>query len=198
MIGWWHPSDPGRLPCSWIQQFNLEVEMTQFTTILEEALESWEFARIGFIDEVRNIPAKHWDYRPVPESRSVREIVVHVLEIAMMMTGELTREDTNFRRSPWPKLLKMYAGPAYEAQTRAELLRLLMSQLRDGQKKFRTTGELHMLQFITRFDGNRGTRIAWLYHGIDQEMYHRGQITVYARLLGIEPALTKLIRSISS
>jgi uncharacterized damage-inducible protein DinB len=29
-------------------------------------------------------------------------------------------------------------------------------------------------------------------------MYHRGQITVYARLLGIEPALTKRIRSSST
>jgi len=40
--------------------------------------------------------------------------------------------------------------------------------------------------------------MAWLWHGIDQEMYHRGQITVYARLLGIEPALTKLIKSMAA
>lgn len=171
--------------------------MTQPTTILEEALESWQGVRLGFIAEVRNIPAKHWDYRPTPEVKNMRELVVHVLEIAMMMTGELTRKDTNFRRVPWPKLLKMYARPAYEAKTPAELLRLLNSQLRDAQQKFRAAGELHMLQHITRFDGNKGTRMAWLYHGIDQEMYHRGQTTVYARLLGIEPALTKRIRSMS-
>ncbi|RMD96511.1 MAG: hypothetical protein D6814_11245, partial [Calditrichaeota bacterium] len=35
---------------------------------------------------------------------------------------------------------------------------------------------------------------AWLHHGIEQEMYHRGQITLYERLLGIEPALTRRIR----
>ncbi len=168
------------------------------TTILEEALESWQHARNGFINEVRNIPSKHWDFRPKPEVRNVREVVVHVLEIAMMMTGELTREDTDFRRAPWPKLLQMYARPAYRAETRAELLRLLESQLRDGQKKFCDAGELHMLQHITRFDGKKGSRMAWLWHGIDQEMYHRGQITVYARLLGIEPALTKMIKSLSS
>ncbi len=172
--------------------------MMQTTTILEEALESWEHVRTGFIDEVRNIPARHWEYHPTAEVRNVREIVVHVLEVAMMMTGELTREDTNFRRAPWPKLLQTYARPAYEARTRAELLSLLTSQLRDGQKKFRAAGELHMLQYITRFDGKKGSRMAWLWHGIDQESYHRGQITVYARLLGIEPALTKLIRGMSS
>jgi uncharacterized damage-inducible protein DinB len=172
--------------------------MIKPTTILEEALEAWEDARTGFIAEVRNIPATHFDFRPTPEIRSIRELVVHVLEIAMMMTGELTRKDTNFRRAPFPKLLKMYAQPAYDARTRAELLRLLATQLKDGQKKFRAAGELHMLQHITRFDGNEGTRMAWLCHGIDQEMYHRGQITVYARLLGIEPALTKMIRSMMS
>jgi len=168
--------------------------MAQPTSILEEALESWEGARNGFISEVRNIPPKQWDFRPTPEVKSVRELAVHILEVAMMMTGELTREDTNFRRAPFPKLMKMYAGPAYKAKTRAELLSLLKSQLRDGQKQFRAVGELHMLQHIMRFDGMKGTRMAWLWHGIDQEMYHRGQITVYARLLGIEPALTQMIR----
>ena len=92
----------------------------------------------------------------------------------------------------------MYAGPAYRAKTRGELLMLLRSQLSEGIKRFRAAGELHMLQHIARFDGNKGTRLAWLHHGIDQEMYHRGQITVYARLLGIEPALTKRIRGATS
>jgi len=172
--------------------------MKQPTTILEEAIESWQDIRFGLIDELRNIPGKHWNYRPTPEVRSVRELVVHILEIAMMMTGELAREDTNFHRAPFPKLLKMYAGPVYKARTRAELLRLLKTQIQEGEKKFRAAGELHMLQHIERFDGNKGTRMAWFYHGIGQEMYHRGQITVYARLLGIEPALTQKIRSLTS
>ena len=167
------------------------------TTLLEEALESWEDARLGFYDEARNIPSAHWDYRPTPEVKSVRELVVHVLEVAMFMVGELIRDDTDFHRTSIAKLMKKHAGPAYRARTRGELLRLLKSQLRDGQKAFLTAGELHMLQHMRRFDGNKGTRMAWLFHGIDQEMYHRGQLTVYARLLGIEPALTKRIRGAS-
>jgi uncharacterized damage-inducible protein DinB len=168
--------------------------MKEFENLLDEALEAWEDARLGFIGELRNIPAKHWDYRPAPETRSVRELAVHILEVAMMMTGELTRSDTNFRRAPWPKLLKTHAGAAYRAKTRNDLLRLLKSQLREAEKKFRSAGEIHMLQTVKRFDGRMGTRLAWFHHGIAQEMYHRGQLTTYARLLGVEPALTKLIR----
>jgi len=168
--------------------------MIDFDNILDETLEAWEDARLGVLDEARNIPAEHWDYRPTPEAKSVREQVVHVLEVAMMMTGELTRPDTNFRRAPWPKLLKMYARAAYKADSRQELLKMLRSQLRDGRRAFRAVGELHMLQLIDRFDGRQGTRLAWLNHGIAQEMYHRGQLATYARLLGVEPALTKRIR----
>lgn len=168
--------------------------MKEFKNLLDEALEAWEDSRLGLIAELRNIPARHWDYRPTPEARSVSELAVHILEVAMMMTGELTRSDTNFRRAPWPKLLKIHAGAAYRAKTRSDLLRLLRSQLKEAERKFRSAGEIHMLQAIKRFDGQMGTRLAWLHHGIAQEMYHRGQLTTYARLVGVEPALTKLIR----
>ena len=168
--------------------------MQPYTTLLEESLEAWEDARLGAYEEARNIPARHWDYRPTPDVRSVRELVIHILEVALLMTGELARQDTDFHREAWPKMLDRYATPAYAANTRGDLLRLMKTQLKEGVETFRQVGELHMLQLIKRFDGEAGTRLAWLNHGIAQEMYHRGQLTTYARLLGIEPALTKQIR----
>jgi hypothetical protein len=144
--------------------------MTDSRSPLDEALESWADARRGLIDEVQNIPA------------------------ARMMVGELGRPDTNFRRALWPELLEQYASRAYAAETKADLVRLLGSQLEEGELRFREVGEPHMLQLIERFDGEKGTRLAWLYHGIDQEMYHRGQLVLYERMMGIEPALSRRIR----
>lgn len=165
-----------------------------FQSFLDETLDAWRDVRHGVIDEVRNFPASRFDFRPTPEVRSVREQVQHILEVALMMTGELTRPDTDFRRAPWRDLLAMYAGAAYEAQTKGQLVRLLGTQLRDAERKFRAVGELALYQWITRFDGEPGTKMQWLHHGIAQEMYHRGQLTLYARLLGLEPALTRRIR----
>lgn len=167
--------------------------MSVFKDLLDEAMEAWEGAREGYIAEVRNMTARHWDYRPTPDVRTVHEMSIHILEVAMFMAAELTRPDTNFKRKPFPQLLKMHAARAYRAKTRNEVLTLLRSQLREGQKAFRNAGELHMLQLIERFDGSKGTRLGWLHHGIAQEEYHRAQITTYARMLGIKPALTKLI-----
>lgn len=161
---------------------------------LEEALEAWQGTRQGLIAEVRNLPATRFDFRPTAELRTVAELVQHILEVAMMMTGELTRPDTNLHRAPWPRLLALYAKPAWRARTKPALLRLLVTQLREGERKFRAAGELAMFQFLKRFDGKPGTKLAWLYHGISHEEYHRAQLAVYARLLGREPALTRLIR----
>ena len=168
--------------------------MKTFTSLLEEALEGWSDARQGLIAEAENIPARQFEFRPTPTVRSVREVVVHILEVAMMMTGELTRVDTNFHRAPWPKLLGMYAQAAHRVKTKADVVKLLKSQFTQAEKQFCKGGELHMLQLIERFDGELGTRLAWLHHGIAHEMYHTGQLTVYQRLMGIEPALTKRIR----
>lgn len=165
-----------------------------FADLLEEALDAWTDARNGVIEEVENVPADRFDFRPTPEVRSVAEMVRHILEVSLMMVGELTRDDTDFRRLPWPRMLEAYAGDVQRLQTKDELLSALLGTLADGRERFASVGELHMLQLIERFDGEFGTRLAWLHHGIAQEMYHRGQLATYARLMGLEPALTRKIR----
>ena len=162
-------------------------------TLLDEAIDAWEDARNGVIAEVENFPANKFEFRPADGVRNVTELVLHIMEVSLMMAGELTREDTNLQRDPWPKLLARYSGPIRGISGKRALLSALRSTLRDGVKAFRGAGDLHMAQFITRFDGEQGTRLAWFHHGISQEMYHRGQLTLYQRMLGITPALTKLI-----
>ena len=169
--------------------------MTRFGSLLEEALEGWADVRKGLIDEVETIPDDKFDFRPTGEVRSVAELVQHILEVALMMTGELTRPDTDFLRAPFPELLGQYAAHVKEATSKADLIDLLRTTFDEAERAFLEVGELHMLQFITRFDGELGTRLAWLEHGIAQEMYHRGQLALYERLMGVEPALTRRIRS---
>lgn len=171
--------------------------MASFKSLLEETLEGWRDVRQGLIEEVENIPEDRFDFRPTPEVKSATELVQHILEVALMMAGELTRADTDFRRAAWPELLDLHAAHVKAATTKAELLDLLWTTIGEAEQQFLEAGELQMLQFITRFDGEQGTRLAWLQHGIAQEMYHRGQLVLYERLMGIEPALTRRIRSSS-
>src|SRR5437867_7355286 len=110
--------------------------MAELKTMLDEVLEAWHDVRQGVIEEVENIPADKFDFRPVREVRTVREQVQHILEVAMMAAGEFTRPDTNLHRAPWPKLLALYAKPAWKARTKPQLLALLRSQMRHTEHAF--------------------------------------------------------------
>ena len=167
--------------------------MTELTNLLDEALEAWTFARDGVIAELKNIPEKDLAFRPMEESRSVMELVQHVIESGQMMAGELSRADGDFQRKSFEAFLHEYARGISSRRTKVQLLAALRQTHAEGAKKIRGAGELHMLQLIRRFDGKRGTRLTWMHHGIGHEEYHRAQIALCARLLGRVPALTRAI-----
>jgi len=167
--------------------------MAARTTLLDEALEAWTFARDGVADELRNLPDKDLAFRPAPEARSALELVQHIIESGLMMAGELARPDGDFRRKSYEGFLHEYGRGVRVWRSKAPLLAALRKTHADGEKKLRQAGELHMLQHIRRFDGEMGTRLAWMQHGISHEEYHRGQLAMYARLMGRVPALTKRI-----
>jgi uncharacterized damage-inducible protein DinB len=164
-----------------------------FSNVLDEALEAWAYTRQGVVEEVRNVSGKDLEFRPAPQSRSFRDLVIHILESGNLMAGELSRPDGSFRRKPYEDLLKEHGRGIGRPRSRGELISALQRTHRAGDAKIRAAGELGMLQLITRFDGKPGTRLAWMNHGISHEDYHRGQLALYARLVGRVPALTKLI-----
>ena len=73
-----------------------------FTTLLEEALEAWHYTRVGVITEIENLSEADLRFKPNPDSRTAAEIAVHIAESGMMMSGELSRPDGNFRRKSFP------------------------------------------------------------------------------------------------
>ena len=162
-------------------------------TLLDEALQNWRDVRSGVIGEAKNIPAAKWSWRPAPGARTVEELIRHILEVGLMMSGELVRPDANFTRESYPKLLERYSSAAHRAKGRQELLKLLSSTLKEGCAAFEALGERGMFQDMVYFDGSKGSRFGWLQHGTQHEYYHCGQLALYARLMGIVPALTQRI-----
>ena len=49
---------------------------------------------------------------------------------------------------------------------------------------------------MRRFDGRDMSKLDFLNFVVAHEMYHRGQFTVYERLLNIEPALTRRFKKL--
>lgn len=168
--------------------------MTAYTNLLEEALEAWDDTRRGVIEEFQAFPEKELDFRPTEKSRMVLEVAQHIVELGLMMAGELTKPDGDFRRKSYEGFLHEHARGVSGKRSKAQLLALLRQSHAESDKRFRRAGELLMLQYINRFDGQKGTRLAWMHHGIAHEEYHRGQLALYARLLGRVPIQTKKMR----
>ena len=143
--------------------------------------------------ELENIPAASFAFRPTPETRSVAELARHIVDAGMVRAGELSRPGGDFTRQSYEQFLAEYAGGLERADDKKALLRLLGRTLEDGLARLTRAGEALMLQPITQFNGEPATRLSWMSHGVAHEEYHRGQLALYARLLGRVPALTKLI-----
>jgi uncharacterized damage-inducible protein DinB len=165
--------------------------MSTYKTLLEEVLDYWYEVRRGLIKEVNNIPASRFNFRATLETRSITELLQHVLEVSILTVEELLREDTNLHRAPYAELLHFYAPNISRADTQETLVNLMVEQFKDADQRLRKAGDLHMMQLITKQDGSTGTRLAILKDTIGHERYHRGQLTVYERLLGLEPVSTK-------
>jgi len=169
--------------------------MSDKGTMLDESIELWYNVRKGLIHEINVIPPARMTFRATLETRTIIELLQHVLEKAIVTVEELVREDTNFFRVSYKQLVDTHAPNVALADTQEKLINLLVEQYKDADQKLRGMGLLWMLQLVPDVHGNKRTRLAILHDTIGEEMYHRGQMTAYMRLLGLEPALTREYRS---
>lgn len=161
---------------------------------VEEVLDAWKEVRAGLIAEVEQIPAEQFGFQATPESRSVAGILRHVIEAQRFFMGELCRPDTDFKRLPILELMEKQAAEAYSGGNKEELIASLTLTMEWAEAMIRAFGEEAFRETVERLDGKKMSKLAYLHFLISHEMHHRGQISVYERLLKIEPALTARLR----
>lgn len=157
---------------------------------IDRLVQSWREVRTGLINEASQIPADKFSFRATPETRSVTELLQHIVQTQKLLVGEACREDTNLIRQSFADHIQEYAPEVAAVTEKNGLLELLHSSLEPAEATIRGFGD-GLQQTMRRFDGKEITKFDFLNFGIAHEMYHRGQLTVYERLLGVEPALTQ-------
>jgi uncharacterized damage-inducible protein DinB len=160
---------------------------------VENIIESWKEVRNGLIDEANQIPADQFGFQPAPESRSVRQLLQHMVESQKFLVGEACRADTNLMRGSFADNVKAYAPGVREVNDKDALLNLLRTAMDESAEKLRGAAD-ELKNTMKRFDGKEMNKLAFMSFAIAHEMYHRGQLTVYERLLNIEPVLTQRFR----
>ncbi|PYS45376.1 MAG: hypothetical protein DMF71_00270 [Acidobacteria bacterium] len=160
---------------------------------IENVIGSWKEVRSGLIDEATQISADQFSFRAAPDCRSVKELLQHLVEVQKFLTGEICRPDTNLMRGSFAEQIKNYAPDVRSVEDKDGLLDLLRATMEESSAKLQSAAN-EMGNPMKRFDGKEMTKLAFVSFAIAHEMYHRGQLTVYERLLGIEPMLTQRFR----
>ena len=162
---------------------------------IEGIIGSWKEVRAGLIDEADQIPADKFSFQATPDTRSVAKLLQHIIEAQKLLVGEACRPDTNLLRQSFADQVKSYAPGVSEVNDKDALLNLLRTSMDKAEKELLGAGD-ELRNIMKRFDGKEMTKLAFLSFAIAHEMYHRGQLTVYERLLNIEPVLTKRFRKV--
>lgn len=160
---------------------------------IENVIAGWKEVRSGLIDEASQIPADQIAFQAAPGMRSVAGLLQHLVESQKFLVGEACRPDTNLTRQSFAEQIKHYAPNVREVNDKDGILELLRASMSDTETQLLAAAD-EMKNTMKRFDGKEMSKLAFLSFAIAHEMYHRGQLTVYERLLGIEPALTQRFR----
>ena len=153
----------------------------------------WREVRAGLIEEVAQIPADQFSFRAAEGMRSVAELLQHLVESQKFLVGEACRPDTNLLRKSFAENIKDYAPDVRNAKDKEAIIQMLQTAMDDCEKQLREHAD-ELKNTMKRFDGKEMTKLGFMSFAIAHEMYHRGQLTVYVRLLGIEPMLTQKFR----
>jgi len=161
-------------------------------TLKQQMVKDWERAKAYTQEYLDAMPADKYGFRAVDSIRSFAEQMLHLAfsNVALITVG------TGVRDSGIQNIF-----------IKRNLEKSLTAQSKDSVASYVNTSYDFIINAIKNMDfgklseivtqrtprGNRSeTRLAWLLKAFEHRTHHRGQCTIYIRLLGIRPPGEKL------
>jgi len=158
---------------------------------LETVLDSWKTVRQDTAQAVEDFPAVEMDFKPVKDVMSFGEIARHILVASYGITGMLLDGVENMATPQFRENVQRYAAELPAAQDAGSLAALLRQSLQQRTAELAAQPAEFFEHVITRFDGQRVTRLEMVQMAKEHELTHRAQLFLYLRLKGIVPATTR-------
>jgi uncharacterized damage-inducible protein DinB len=159
-------------------------------TLKQQMLKEWERAKVYTQEYLDAMPADKYGFRAVDSIRSFAEQMLHLAQANVLLitiaTGDSSLSNTFLKRdiekSPAAQnkdSVVYYVNSSYDFVINA-IKNLDFNKITDAVTQVMPHG--------TRVE----TRLAWLLKAFEHQTHHRGQCTIYIRLLGIRPPAEKL------
>lgn len=162
-----------------------------------ELTRSFRVVRNNLIKTAEDIPEDKYDFRPTPESMSVREILAHLL-VSSQKNREThaVRKITTFVGVNFPALMKerKELEAEWNAASKTAIVEAFTKDADDWSVYLSAVSEADLsvvVPFSPPAEPREKSRLEMLLSVKEHEMHHRAQLMVYERLLGIVPHLTR-------
>lgn len=158
---------------------------------VENVLDSWKSIRQDTAQAVEDFPSGELDFRPVPEVAAFGEIARHILNSSHALTGLLLEGADNFATPQFRELMRSHFYGLPEDAGAADIAAALRSSIERRRAELCARPAEFFAGEVTRFDGQRVTRLEMIQMVKEHEIAHRSQLFLYLRLKGIVPVTTR-------
>jgi uncharacterized damage-inducible protein DinB len=140
---------------------------------------------------VEDFPQTDLDFRPAPETMTFREAARHILDAGDGLTGLLLAGEDNFATPEFRTRLMAHVRPLPQDAGGADLAAAMRESVEQRTAAFGEQPAEYFAGIITRFDGQKVTRLEMLQTIKEHELTHRAHLFLCLRMKGIVPATTR-------
>jgi len=157
----------------------------------ESVLESWKTVREDTAQAVLDMPPGSLDFQPSPDLMKFRDLATHVLNAGRALSGLLIDEVDDMSAPGIFERMKTYHLPVAANATPEELARMLKDCVEESCRALSGKPPEFYAPIVTKWDGQKMTRLEFLQFTKEHELTHRSQMFVYLRLQGVVPPTTR-------
>ena len=159
----------------------------------KELAASFRTVRKNTVQIAEDIPENQYDFKPSPESRTIRQTLAHIA-VATTFPTMLHGERIPIEKIDFGEYMKKVGAEEAKPRTKAEIVALL----KDSGEKFAAMLESleepffsEVITFRPGAEPPSRTRFDMLLAAKEHEMHHRAQLMLMERMIGIVPHLTR-------
>lgn len=154
-------------------------------------IDSWKTIRLDAAAAVEDFPEAEMDFRPAPDVMTFREVARHILDAGDGFSGLLLAGVDNFTTPDFRAKMKEHMRALPEDADGKALGAAMRASVEQHAAQFAAQPAEFYEHIITRFDGQKVTRLEMLQMIKEHELTHRAHLFLCLRLKGIVPATTR-------
>jgi len=160
----------------------------------KELADAFRTVRKNTVQIASEIPEERYDFRAAPDSRSIRETLVHIAISPTYATHVHGNRITDLSTIDIQELMTRVIADEAKPRSKKEIVALLQTEGETFASYLADLTEPFLAEMVTMMPGrdqDAKSRFEMLLAFKEHEMHHSGQLMIVQRMIGMVPHLTR-------